>query len=89
MAKGHNTGVSAKVLKGIIKEIEDAEDEKQVYVEQIKDIYTAAKAKGFEPKIIKKIIADRKKDREKLSEERELYDLYLFAIDPDLADVLS
>ena len=87
--KGHNSGISAKVLKGIISEIEKAEEEKQTYVDHIKDIYAEAKAKGYNPKIIQRIIADRKKDREELREEQELYDMYLLSIDPDLADVLS
>ena len=90
MAKaGHNSGINGKVLKGIIAEIETAEAEKQEYTDHIKDIYATAKAKGMNPQVIKRIVADRKKDREKLREFKDELMQYAFALDPDLADVLS
>lgn len=90
-AIGHNSGVSGDRLKSFIERVERVEEEKQAAVEDIKDIYQEVRAAGFEPKIVKKIVAKRRKSKEALREEQELLALYLAAIgdDPDLAEVLS
>lgn len=86
---GDNSGISGTQLKAFVDRIENLEEEKAALAEDIKEIYSEAKAVGFVPKIIKKIVANRRKDKEKLREEKELTEMYAFAIDPDLADVLS
>jgi len=80
---GHNeeTGqVSGQRLKSFIERVERMEEEKKVLSEDIKDIYSEAKATGFEPKIIRKIVSLRKTNLEKRREESELLDLYMSAI---------
>lgn len=86
---GNNSGISPKVLKGIVDEIERAEDEKKDVADLIKDIYTAAKAKGYDVKVIRRLVSDRRKDKEKLREFKDKLEQYAFALDPELAEVLS
>lgn len=89
---GHNGGpasVSKTVLKSVVDRIENLEEEKQGIADDIKEVYTEAKAKGLDVKTIRKIVAARRRDKEKLRAEKELMDIYLMALDPELAECLS
>jgi uncharacterized protein (UPF0335 family) len=72
--------VSGARLKSFLERIERLEEEKKAMAEDIRDVYSEAKATGFEPKIIRKIISLRKTNLEKRREEQELLDLYMSAI---------
>lgn len=86
---GHNSGVDKTALRGIVDRIVRIEEEKRDLTADTKEIIAEAKAKGFVPKIIRKLVAIELADKEKLREEKEMLDQYLFALDPELADVLS
>jgi uncharacterized protein (UPF0335 family) len=47
-------------LKTIVERLERMEEEKQAIVDDIKEIMKEAKGEGFEPKILKKVLALRK-----------------------------
>jgi uncharacterized protein (UPF0335 family) len=72
--------VSGQRLKSFLERIERLEEEKKALAEDIRDIYGEAKATGFDPKIIRKIVSLRKTNLEKRREEQELLDLYMSAI---------
>jgi uncharacterized protein (UPF0335 family) len=86
---GHNNGIDKAYLKSVVDRVENLEEEKSGIADDIKDIYTDAKAKGLNPKTIRKIVAIRRKKKEELAKEKYEMDMYLFALDPELADVLS
>jgi uncharacterized protein (UPF0335 family) len=44
------------------------------------ELFKEIKAEGFDSKIVKKIVADRAKDPNKLAEEQALYDAYWSAV---------
>jgi len=69
-------------LKAIIERIERMEDEKSAISVDIKEIYLEAKSNGFDPKIIRKVIINRRKDQVKLAEEKILIDTYEAALGP-------
>jgi len=73
-------GVSGARLKAFIERIERLEEEKKATAEDIKDVYGEAKATGFDPKIMRKIVSLRKTNLEKRREEAELLDVYMSAI---------
>ena len=73
-------GVSGQRLKSFIERVERLEEEKKGMAEDIRDVYGEAKATGFEPKIIRKVISRRKQNVEKRREEEELVSLYSAAI---------
>jgi uncharacterized protein (UPF0335 family) len=75
-----NSNVNSGHLRAFIERIEKMEEEKRAITEDIKDIYAEAKGTGFDPKIIRKIVALRKKDRDQRREEEEILDLYLTAL---------
>jgi uncharacterized protein (UPF0335 family) len=73
-------GVSGQRLKSFVERIERLEEEKAAIAEDIRDVYSESKATGFEPKIIRKVVARRKQNLEKRREEDELVSLYSAAI---------
>src|SRR5262245_1150122 len=67
-------------LKSLVERIERLEEEKKVIAGDIKEVYAEAKANGFDAKILRKVIAIRKKDRHEREEEEAMLDLYLNAL---------
>lgn len=67
-------------IKTIVERIEKMEEEKAAITTDISEIYKEAKSNGFDTKIIKKIVAMRKKDANKLAEEQAIMDTYLAAL---------
>ena len=72
--------VNAGHLKAFVERIERLEEEKKALADDIKDVYAEAKGNGFDIKIMRKIVAIRKQDRDKRREEEEILDLYLAAL---------
>lgn len=73
-------GNAAKFLRDIVERIERQEEEKKAIAEDIKVTYLEAKVAGFEPKVIRKIIALRKMDPADREELDALMDLYQRAL---------
>lgn len=67
-------------IKSFVERIERLEQEKADLAEDIKEIYAEVKAVGFDVKILRKIIALRKMDPEKRSEEQAILELYMTAL---------
>ena len=81
---GHN-GVNADHLKALIERIERLEADKAQIGEDIKDVYQEAKSAGYDSRIMKKVIAIRKRDPAERSEEEVLLDLYCQAVGVQLS----
>tara|TARA_Y100001001_G_C7965513_1_gene294039 strand:+ start:262 stop:558 length:297 start_codon:yes stop_codon:yes gene_type:complete len=73
-------GVSGQRLRAFIERVERLEEEKTALAEDIKEVYAEAKAFGFDPKIMKKVVRLRKMDSEKRDEEEALLETYCAAI---------
>lgn len=67
-------------LSQLIERIERCEEEKQNLMADIREIYAEAKAKGYNPKIMRKVVAIRKQDPGDLAETEALLDTYLAAL---------
>lgn len=63
-------------LESFIQRIERLNEEKDNITADIKEVYAEAKSIGYDDKIMRKIIAERKKDTADIIEERQLMDLY-------------
>lgn len=72
--------ISGNRLKSFIERVEKLEEEKKAIGEDIRDVYGEAKATGFDPVIMRKIVGLRKSNLEKRREQQELLDLYMAAI---------
>lgn len=73
-------GVSGARLKSFIERVERLEEEKSAIAEDVRDVYGEAKATGFDPKVMRKIVSLRKTNLEKRREQQELLELYMAAI---------
>lgn len=67
---------AAKRLAGFIEEIEHHEERRREMSDHIKDIYKTAKDAGFENKIIRKVIARRRREADDLIAEEDMIALY-------------
>lgn len=67
-------------LRDIVARIEHLEDEKKAISSDIKEVYAEAKANGFDTKIIRKVIALRKKEAAQRDEEQSMLEVYMSAL---------
>ena len=67
-------------LRAIVERIERLETDKAAISGDIKEVYSEAKANGFDTKIIRKVIALRKKEAAERDEEQALLDTYMTAL---------
>ena len=72
---------NAAELRAIIERIERLEAEKQDAADGQKEIYAEAKGRGYDAKIIRKVIARRKRDRQELAEEAAILEVYEAALE--------
>jgi uncharacterized protein (UPF0335 family) len=54
--------IPADRLKSVVERIERLEEEKRGMANDIKEVYAQAKGAGFDVKVLRKLIADRKQD---------------------------
>ena len=73
-------GIAADELRQFIEQFERLESEKKDIAEQQKDIMSEAKARGYDTKVLKKIIAIRKRDRDDVAEEEAILEVYKQAL---------
>lgn len=74
--EGHNSE-AANQLRSIVERVERVEEEIKALNSDKSDIYAEAKGNGFDTKIIKKVVALRRKSPSERQEEQALLDLYL------------
>ena len=73
-------GIEGDVLKQYISKIESLEQEKAEIQEHIKETYADAKSNGFDPKIMKQVIKERKLEKAELEEQESLLIMYKRAL---------
>lgn len=74
------TAVAQGQLRSLIERIERLEEEKKALAADIREVYAEAKANGFDTKIVRKVVALRKKERHEREEEEAMIELYLNAL---------
>ena len=72
--------MAADRLKSVVERIEKLEEERKLLQEDIKDIYTEAKSAGFDTKVLRMVIASRKKDQSEWEEQQALLETYMKAL---------
>ena len=72
--------MAADRLKSIVQRIERLEEERKNLQNDIKDIYTEAKSAGFDTKVLRMVIASRKKDQAEWEEQQTLLETYMKAL---------
>ncbi|WP_299930265.1 DUF2312 domain-containing protein [uncultured Pelagimonas sp.] len=73
-------GVAAGELKQFIERLERLEEEKKEVAEQIKEVMAEAKGRGYDTKVIRKVVALRKRDADDIAEEEAVLEMYKSAL---------
>ncbi|MFU1607344.1 DUF2312 domain-containing protein [Sulfitobacter pontiacus] len=82
---GHNSGdatyrVTANELRQFVERIERLDVEKKDIAEQRKEVMAEAKSRGYDTKVLTKILALRKRDPDDISEEEAVLEMYKEAL---------
>ncbi|MBL4751655.1 MAG: DUF2312 domain-containing protein [Amylibacter sp.] len=72
--------VAADELRSFIERIERLDAEKKDIAELQKEVMAEAKSRGYDTKIMRKLVAMRKKDPQEISEEEAVLELYREAL---------
>lgn len=72
--------VASGELRQFIEQWERLDAEKKDITEQQKEIMAEAKARGYDTKVMRKVIAMRKRDKDEIAEEETVLDMYLEAL---------
>lgn len=77
---GRTGGVAGDILRAYVERIERLEEEKKALAADIREVYAEAKGNGYDPKIMRKLVAMRRMDQADRREEEELLEVYRRAI---------
>jgi uncharacterized protein (UPF0335 family) len=68
--------VTAGELRQFIERVERLEAERKDLAEQAKEVMAEAKARGYDTKVLRKVIARRKREADDLAEEEAVLEMY-------------
>ncbi|MFT4013732.1 MAG: DUF2312 domain-containing protein [Paracoccus sp. (in: a-proteobacteria)] len=80
MSDDNAYGIAAGELRQFIEQYEQLEGEKKDITEQQKELMAEAKARGYDTKVMKKVIALRKRDKDDIAEEEAILEMYKAAL---------
>ncbi|MBB5516281.1 uncharacterized protein (UPF0335 family) [Rubricella aquisinus] len=72
--------VTAGELRAFVERIERLDAEKKDIADQQKEVMAEAKGRGYDVKVLRKLVALRKKDPQEISEEEAVLQLYKEAL---------
>jgi len=72
--------VTANDLRQFVERIERLDADKRDVAEQAKEVMAEAKARGYDTKVLRKVIALRKRKPDDVAEEQAVLDLYTSAL---------
>ena len=73
--------VTREEIRSFVERIENLNIEKNEISEQQKDVFAEAKSRGYDTRILKKVVSMRKRDPQDLSEEEAILEIYREALD--------
>ncbi|MDR5654553.1 DUF2312 domain-containing protein [Ruixingdingia sedimenti] len=73
-------GVTADELRQFIERFEQLEAEKKDVAEQQKELMAEAKGRGYDTKVMRKVIALRKRKPDDIAEEEAVLEMYKAAL---------
>ena len=72
--------VTAEELRQFIERLERLEVEKKVIADQQKEVMADAKSRGYEVKVLRKLVNIRRRDEGEVAEEEAILELYKEAL---------
>jgi uncharacterized protein (UPF0335 family) len=73
-------GIAGDRLRSFIERVERLEEEKRDLATDIKEVYAEAKGNGFDAKIMRQLVKERRMDKDVLDEQQSLLDVYRRAL---------
>jgi uncharacterized protein (UPF0335 family) len=67
-------------LKAVIERVEKLEEEKKAIADDIRDVFSEAKAHGFDVKALRTIVRLRKQDVDERKEQEAILETYMHAL---------
>lgn len=77
---GGSYGVTARELRAFIERAETLAAEKAEIAEFEKELFAEAKGRGYDTKVMKKLIAMRKRNADDIAEEGAVLEMYMEAL---------
>ena len=78
---GHNSGaLAADELRLLIERIERLEEEKKAIADDVKDVYLEAKSRGYDTKMMRQMVRERKREAHARQEQYALEETYRAAL---------
>ena len=75
-----NYAVTADELRQFIERYEQLEAEKKAIADQLKEVMAEAKGRGYDTRVMRKVIALRKRKPDEIAEEEAVLDMYKAAL---------
>lgn len=72
--------VTADELRQFVERFERLELEKKDLADQQKEVMAEAKSRGYDTKVMRKVVALRKRDKDDIAEEEAILDMYKEAL---------
>ena len=72
--------VAASELRQFVERFERLEAEKKDIADQQKEVMAEAKSRGYDTKVMRKVIALRKRDKDDIAEEEAVLEMYKEAL---------
>ncbi len=72
--------VTADELRQFVERVERLEQEKKDLADQVKEVMAEAKGRGYDTKVMRKVIALRKRDQNDIAEEEAVLEMYKEAL---------
>lgn len=72
--------VTADELKQFIERAEQLASEKKDVAEQEKELFAEAKGRGYDTKVMRLVLARRKRERDAIAEEESILEMYESAL---------
>jgi uncharacterized protein (UPF0335 family) len=71
---------SAEQIRAFVERFERLEAEKKDIADQQKEVMAEAKSTGYDTKVLRKIVAERKRDADDVAEEQTILEMYRDAL---------
>jgi uncharacterized protein (UPF0335 family) len=76
----HNYGITSAELKQFVERAEQLALEKREVADQEKELFAEMKGRGFDVKIVKAIMKERKRNPDDIAEEEAIKEMYRAAL---------
>lgn len=81
-APAHNLTVAAREkLKQVVAQIERLEEEKRDLARSITEVYAGAKSMGYDTKALRRMVRERRMDRQEREEQEMIDECYRIALE--------